>query len=84
MNIITAELLLKIQQQYRLNWHGTHGVIHWNRVYENGMKLADQDGVNSRVVQLFAIFHDSRRKNENRDWDHVKRCAELAAKLRKY
>jgi uncharacterized protein len=84
MNIITVELLLEIQQQYRLRWHGTHGVIHWSRVYENGMKLASQDGVNSRVVQLFSIFHDSRRKNENRDRDHGKRGAKLAAELRKY
>ncbi len=84
MNVITVELLSKIQQQYRLNWHGTHGVMHWSRVYENGMKLARQDGVNSRVVQLFSIFHDSRRENENQDWDHGKRGAELAAELRKY
>jgi len=41
---ITIELLEKIKHQYCLTWHGTHGVIHWNRVYENGIKLAEQDG----------------------------------------
>jgi len=84
MNIITVELLLKIQQQYQLNWQGTHGVIHWSRVYENGIKLAGQDGVNSRVVQLFSIFHDSKRENENQDRDHGKRGAKFTEKLRKY
>lgn len=84
MNIITAELLSIIKEQYRLNWHGTHGITHWNRVYENGMRLAEQQGVNHRVLQLFSVFHDSRRKNENWDRNHGKRGAELAIKLRKY
>lgn len=84
MNIITFELLAKIKAQYRLRWHGTHGVIHWSRVFDNGMKLAEQDGVNFRVVQLFSIFHDSRRKNEHWDRNHGKRGAELARELRRY
>lgn len=84
MNVITIDLLAKIKDQYRLNWMGTHGVIHWNRVYENGLKLAEQDGVNVRVVQLFSVFHDSQRKNEHRDRHHGKRGAELAGELRRY
>ena len=84
MNIITAELLSIIKEQYQLRWHGTHGVIHWNRVYENGMRLAEQQGVNVRVVQLFSVFHDSQRRNEHRDKNHGKRGAELARELRKY
>ena len=80
--IITAELLARIKSQYLLPWHGTHGVIHWSRVYDNGMRLAEQDGVNIRVVQLFSIFHDSRRHNEHRDNGHGSRGAELAAELR--
>jgi uncharacterized protein len=64
---ITIELLAKIKDQYRLSWHGTQGVIHWSRVYENGIKLAGQYGVNTEVVQFFSIFHDSRRRNESRD-----------------
>jgi len=80
--LITLELLAKIRQQYRLNWHGTHGVIHWSRVYENGMKMAEQDGVNVKVVQFFSIFHDSCRENENLDPNHGKRGAKLAIELR--
>ncbi len=82
MSTITIDLLLKIKQHYRLNWHGTHGVIHWSRVYENGIRLASQEGVNEKVVHLFSIFHDSQRKNESWDKNHGKRGAELAFKLR--
>ncbi len=79
---ITIELLEKIKQQYCLKWYGTHGVIHWSRVYENGIKLAEQDGVNSNVVQFFSIFHDSRRRNESTDNNHGNRGAQLALEMR--
>ena len=84
MNIITIELLAKIKEHYRLRWMGTHGIIHWHRVYQNGIRLSTQDGVNAGVVQLFSIFHDSRRRNEHWDRKHGKRGAELAGKLREY
>lgn len=84
MTVITLELLVKIKSCFRLNWHGTHGVYHWCRVYENGKILARQDGVNERVVQLFSVFHDSQRKNEHWDKKHGKRGAEFAATLRSY
>jgi len=84
MSTITIEVLTKIKHQYRLSWHGTHGVIHWNRVYENGMKLAEQDGVNRKVLQLFSIFHDSRRRNEHWDRNHGNRGAQLALQLREF
>jgi uncharacterized protein len=84
MSIITLELLSEIKAHYCLDWYGTHGVIHWSRVYENGMKLAEQPGVNKHVVQLFSVFHDSQRKNENGDKDHGKRGAQLARNLRTY
>ena len=79
---ITIEILEKIKNQYRLNWHGKHGVIHWNRVYENGIRLAEQDGVNTKVVQFFSIFHDSRRRNECTDNNHGNKGAQLALKMR--
>jgi uncharacterized protein len=84
MNIITAELLSIIKEQYRLNWDGTHGVIHWHRVYINGIKLSEQEGVNRRVLQLFSVFHDSQRRNEHWDRNHGKRGADLARELRKF
>jgi uncharacterized protein len=71
-----------ILEDYALPWHGIHGVSHWARVLENGLRLAQENRANIEVVQLFAIFHDARRVNENVDDGHGKRGAELAVKLR--
>ncbi len=83
-SVITIELIAKIKKQYRLNFHGIHGINHWHRVYQNGMKLAEQEGVNHKVVQLFSVFHDACRWTEGRDIDHGSRGALLARELRKY
>ena len=65
MSIITIELLAEIKSRYRLNWMGTHGIIHWSRVYENGIKLSTQEGVNPKVVQLFSISSTIAREKTN-------------------
>lgn len=79
---ISSELISAIREQFRISWHGIHGISHWARVYDIGMKLADQTGANKRVVQLFSVFHDSRRHNEDHDPKHGPRGAELAMQLR--
>ena len=73
-----------ILKEYALPWHGTHGVSHWARVLENGLRLAEETQANIEVVQLFAVFHDSRRVNEGVDDGHGKRGAELALALREW
>lgn len=75
-------LVHAILEDYPLPWHGTHGVSHWARVLENGLRLAKETGANAEVVQLFAVFHDARRINEGTDPGHGKRGAELAAAFR--
>jgi uncharacterized protein len=75
-------LVHAILEDYALPWHGTHGVGHWARVLENGLRLAVGTDAKVEVVQLFAIFHDSRRINEVTDHGHGCRGAELAAELR--
>ena len=75
-------LVHRILEDYALPPHGTHGVGHWARVLENGLRLAEATGANVEVVQLFAIFHDSRRVNEGYDDGHGERGADLAADLR--
>ncbi len=84
LNIITLELIALVKEQYNLPWLGTHGIVHWSRVYDNGIKLAKQEDVNGRIVQLFSIFHDAGRTNEHWDRNHGKRGADLARELRKY
>jgi uncharacterized protein len=76
------ELLKAIKEQYSLDWDGIHGISHWARVWENGMRLAEETGANKEVVGYFALFHDARRFNEGRDRDHGRRGADLAAQWR--
>jgi uncharacterized protein len=71
----------RLLEDYALPWHGIHGVGHWARVLENGLRLAKETKANVEIVQLFAIFHDSCRVNEGSDFGHGRRGAELAAKL---
>ena len=67
---------------YALLWNGTHGVGHWARVLENGIRLAKETKANIEVVQFFAIFHDSCRVNECTDPDHGERGGNLALAFR--
>jgi uncharacterized protein len=78
----TAPIVGAILKGYALHPRGMHGVVHWARVVENGLKLAAVTGADPDVVKLFALFHDSRRENDGADWGHGRRGADLAAKLR--
>jgi uncharacterized protein len=64
---------------------GPHGLAHWARVLENGMRLAAMTGASSRVVMTFAVLHDVRRRGRGRgigrDPGHGARAAEFAASL---
>ena len=71
-----------ILRGYTLPVRGYHGVTHWARVLENGLRIAEVNSADQEVVTLFALFHDSRRVNEHRDDGHGLRGAELARSLR--
>ena len=58
-------VLQAVLEEYALPLGGAHGVAHWARVLENGVRLADATGANVEVVQLFALLHDSRRRSES-------------------
>ena len=75
-------ILQAILEDYDLPLGGDHGVAHWARVLENGLRLAAATGANIEVVSLFAVLHDSRRINEVTDPEHGPRAAEFAAELR--
>jgi uncharacterized protein len=74
-------ILQAILEEYDLPWDGYHGVAHWARVLENGLRLADETGADLEVVQLFAILHDCRRVSEGSDPEHGPRAAQYAAEL---
>jgi len=83
--VFTNDALLSIASEilkhYRLDQNGIHGISHWGRVLENGIRLAGLTGANIRVVQLFALFHDSRRWNDHHDPEHGARGAALAGEM---
>lgn len=74
--LITPEFLALIQKQYRLNWYGIHGISHWQRVCENGLRLASLNGANPKIVQYFAFTHDSQRMNDGYDPLHGPRASQ--------
>jgi uncharacterized protein len=80
--MITLSLIRAILQQYQLSGHGIHGPVHWARVLENGQRLAAVTGASLAVVELFAVFHDACRVNDDFDPEHGSRGAALAAKFR--
>ena len=65
--------------RWRLGW--VHGVSHWDRVYDNGMRLITPE-VNPTVVGLFAYLHDSCRRNDGADPYHGPRAAALIDRIR--
>ena len=56
--------------QYKLDPQGLHGLPHWERVLQNGLRLAEHTGADSTVITLFALFHDACRENEWKDKNH--------------
>lgn len=77
-----TRIVAEILRGYSLPVHGDHGAVHWARVLENGLRLAEVTGADAEIITLFALFHDSRRINEGRDVLHGLRGAELARSLR--
>ena len=80
--MITNRLIQKILEQYSLPWSGLHGLAHWARVLENGRHLAQYTGAKLGVVELFSVFHDSKRVSEGLDYNHGQRAADYATTLR--
>jgi uncharacterized protein len=75
-------LIAHLRSQFQINWLGHHGIPHWMRVRANGLMLAKDNGANIHVIELFAFFHDARRRNEHQDDGHGTRGAQLAMQLR--
>jgi uncharacterized protein len=78
---IPLELIARVRSEFALSWDGIHGVAHWARVRDTGLRLARLTGANPQVVALFAFLHDAKRVNDGRDLDHGKRAAEFTRSL---
>lgn len=59
----------------------THGVSHWDRVYNYGRELLT-DECNALVVGLFAYLHDACRNDDGFDMEHGVRSARWIETLR--
>jgi uncharacterized protein len=79
---VSSDLFEFLVMNHRLGHRGFHGRDHWLRVLQNGRLLAAETGANLRVVELFALLHDSCRENENDDPLHGHRAAAYARDLR--
>jgi len=78
---VTRQFFDHLVNAHGLGHDGFHGKDHWLRVLENGRELATATGANLRVVELFAVLHDSQRRNEHHDPDHGRRAADYARSL---
>jgi uncharacterized protein len=78
---ISQDLMKVIQSGFALSLDGIHGTAHWDRVRENGLRLAELTGANPEVVELFAYLHDSKRHDNGFDPDHGQRAAEFVGTL---
>jgi uncharacterized protein len=70
------------KERFVLGLHGIHGVPHWQRVRENGLRLAKYTGANPRIVELFAYLHDCCREDDRSDPGHGERAAHFTESLR--
>lgn len=80
--IITTALVRAVLADHVLDAWGIHGLGHWARVFVNARRLAGRTGADTRVTDLFALFHDARRQNDHHDPEHGLRGARLAVRLR--
>ncbi|QYZ67524.1 MAG: hypothetical protein HPY30_16960 [Gammaproteobacteria bacterium (ex Lamellibrachia satsuma)] len=79
---IDTKLIHRIRVDYQLDWQGIHGVSHWSRVRQNGLRLAVENIVDTSVIELFSVIHDSCRVNDTNDPEHGPRAARYAEILR--
>jgi uncharacterized protein len=79
--MLSKDLVDTIRRQFALGLDGIHGVSHWKRVRDNGLRLAKLTGANPEVVELFAFLHDSKRLNDGVDPGHGGRAADFVKSL---
>jgi uncharacterized protein len=69
-------------EHFALDPDGPHGLRHWSQVCDIGCRLADLEGADKAVVEMFALFHDLCRVGDGVDRGHGRRAAELVRHCR--
>ncbi len=80
--MISEQLDTVILAEFRLELDGIHGVKHWKRVLENGLRIAETSGADEEIVEYFAYLHDVGRWDNGRDLEHGQRSAEFVRQHR--
>ena len=76
------EVIAIVRREFvHVDWHGAHGASHWARVRLHGLAIAGRTNASVRVVELFALLHDARRRNEWADRGHGERSAQLVREI---
>lgn len=70
------------RERFVMSARGPHGPSHWERVRENGLRIAEHTGADAEIVEAFALLHDCCRESEGVDPEHGQRAAEFASSLR--
>lgn len=79
---VSREFFDYLVNSHTLGHDGFHGSDHWLRVLQNAREIAAETAANLRVLELFAVLHDSRRENYDHDPEHGHRAAAYAVELR--
>ncbi len=74
-------LIEEIKADFIIDFYGTHGMEHWERVYQNTQILSAHYEIESEVFELFALLHDSKREDEFEDKHHGRRASLFAREL---
>lgn len=82
-SIISKEYISFIKSKFALDWKGVHGAKHWARVRLNGLTLAEINGADRELIEIFAFIHDVERWNDYEDPMHGPRAAILAEAINK-
>lgn len=63
------------RDRFALGRRSSHGAAHWQRVQDNGLRLAKENGADAELVKLFAWLHDCCREDDCADMAHGPRAA---------
>lgn len=74
--VLRRDVLDHLQGLFRLEWQGIHGLPHWVRLMQYGMRIAEREGGDPWVVAWFAILHDHQRWDDGDDRHHGPRAAD--------
>ena len=72
------KLLTQIKNDSAIWQSDIHGLNHWNRVMENGIRVGCENGADLKVIEYFSYLHDCCRENEDHDPRHGQRAAQYA------